>query len=64
MHRAPKCAKKSMHSPNAVHILADLVGISALKLAELRISLDLEEDLVARLRRNLHVVEPQKSDSH
>lgn len=60
MHRASLRTKKSIHSPNAVHILADLVGIGALKLAELRISLNLEEDLVACLRRHLHIVETRK----
>ena len=42
-----------IHSPNAVHILADLVGIGALKLAQLRIPLNLEENLVSCLRRDL-----------
>ena len=44
----------STHSPNAVDVLADLVGVGALKLAQLRIPLDLEEDLVSCLCRDLH----------
>ena len=40
---------ETSYTPNAVHILADLVGVGALQLAELRISLDLEEYLIAIL---------------
>ena len=42
-------------SPDAAHILADLVGVRALQLAQLRIPLNLEEHLFARLGRHLCV---------
>lgn len=40
-------------SPDAVHVFSDLARVRRLKLAQLRISLDLEEDLLAVLRQDL-----------
>ena len=44
-------------SPNTADILPDLVRVCALKLAQLRISLDLEEHLLAILRCHLCAAE-------
>lgn len=41
------------HSPNATDILADLIRIGALQLAEFGVSLDLEVHLLAVLRQHL-----------
>ena len=46
-------------SPNTADILPDLVRVCALKLAQLRISLDLEEHLLAILRCHLYATEAE-----
>ena len=52
-HGGEICAIEKSYSPNAVHILADLVSVGPLQFAQLRIPLNLEEHLIAILCRNL-----------
>lgn len=48
------------HSPNATDILADLIRIGALQLAEFGVSLDLEVHLLAVLRQHLQQIKHKK----
>ncbi len=48
------CGKiRAKNSPDAVHVLADLVRIGALQFAELGVPLDFEEHFVSCLSRHL-----------
>ena len=51
--RGGEATTRERDSPNAVDVFADLARVRDLKLAQLRISLDLEEDLLSVLGKHL-----------
>lgn len=51
---ADKHKSNERHSPNTAHVLADFTRVRPLKLAQLRIALNLEEHFLARLGDDLH----------
>jgi hypothetical protein len=52
--------KTFVNVPNASNVFSDLVGICRLKLRQLRVSLDFEEDFLSGGRQNLQTQHPQR----